>query len=72
MSITEYAGPSRDELAAYNDLANKSGRSLQAIVRLFEENRTRELFDDDGKLIRLNGIPGELALRLMQLEEMRR
>lgn len=75
---TEFAGDRvyhgvthRQELDAYQDLADKTGRSLREIVGLFEERRTAELFDGDGKLIYRTGIPGELALRLMQLDEMR-
>lgn len=62
----------REELDAYQDLADRTGRSLKEIVRLFEERCTPELFDGDGKLIYHAGIPGDLALRLLQLDEMRR
>lgn len=59
------------ELDAYADLAIKTGRSLETVLMLFEENRAHELFDDDGNLIRHTGMPGELALRIVQLEAMK-
>jgi hypothetical protein len=72
MTTTEYAGATSRELAAYADLADKTGRSLESVVQLFEENRTAELFDSDGNLKYCTGFPGKLALQLMELEEMRR
>ncbi|WP_156738112.1 hypothetical protein [Mycobacterium scrofulaceum] len=69
----QIAGAGLETMLAATDLASKTGHTVEHVLNLFEEGRTRELFDVDGKLIRRqhHGIPGELALRLLELDRLK-
>jgi hypothetical protein len=65
MAKTEYASPGRRGLSAHGSLAERTGKSLAEIVKLAEEDRLFELFDDNGFI----GRPRSATEALRRIEQ---